>query len=1444
MASTSGRIQSSGPPHARFYFQWQLASQNIAGNYSTINWQWGLNIDSGGWFWGSNGIKSVVGNINGGQAFGANTWSNLSGAGDHQLLSGSWGIGHDNNGTKVFNMNSVGWSIGDGNFGNNGDWELPAIPRAAVLTALSMDAGGQVAYDEGPLWLEFSNPAGGPVSAFIEAPMPGGARLYTANNVGSRYNFVMTPAFQQALQQASPNSNTGLLRIGIYDTNNNNNYDYRDRAYGILNNTGQANPTFTNFTFADQNSTTTAITGNNQYLIQGYSDLLVTVSSGNKAVANKFATMNRYTVTIGGYSNNVAYSSSAVTLDVGNTPDVSGVQQLSVKAVDSRNNSTTVIKSVNVLPYAAPVVTATATRANGFDDALILNVTGSISPLTIGSSDKNAVNATTGVQYRVSTDGGAYGSWTNLANTQTATTGVITGNSSPIIAAAGSASSDHNYTIQVKIIDKLTNTVQTISQDPGTAIFKISNVNTGSISGPGSLWYKGHLLDGLLTAGATGATGPGGGPTGPTGVQGPTGATGPAGATGAGSTGSQGSTGAQGTTGPTGPTGITGATGVQGTTGPTGAQGTTGPTGVAGVVFQATAPIRHDILWVDSDDESATEAGATGATGPAGGPSGPTGPQGATGATGAGTTGATGPTGVAGVVIQPSAPADHTILWVDSDDESATEGGATGATGPAGADGTIGVDGATGPTGPAGPNGATGATGPAGSPGGATGATGVQGTTGPTGAVGSTGATGSAGTAGATGATGVQGAVGATGATGVQGTTGPTGVQGTTGPTGAAGTAGATGATGAQGTTGPTGPVGATGAGTGDMLLGTSQTVTAPKTFNADTLLDKGSEVFNVKAYGAVGNGSTDDSTNIQSAITAASVAGGVVFFPAGTYIIDTTLTISADNVTLVGSGWGSVLKVKNSANIYAITIDNTTVRKNLAFRDFKIDGNRANQSSTSGGIIGSAANCTFDRLWVTACKTIGISLTGTAGSAYGYTNQITRCLIDNATPTGISIALNDENYIASNVFNDITTSCITDTAGTQVFEGNTFVGGGSTTTGNGIQVTSDSNLIHNNIFDGIHEQAVKATGSYNIITANRATKLTGGDATKSAIHILTGSRNIVSNNIVLGGTYYPYAIDNSTASYTQMSSNYIEAGTTAKYNNAATAEVIYHDGGKVGIGSETINEKLTVKGNLQLKDADTATKAYRFRTSGSDLDFDFAGASMYLSGYPNADFTGTQQFYIGMDTSGNVNAWGTWRYQTAPFGTTKVTVDTGATYPLIIQTGITCNGATSGTTNLKASDVASGTITLPAATDTLVGKATTDVLTNKTFDTATNTFKVAGASLSGTPSSSTYLRGDGQWATPSGSGGISRTITVTSGNYTAGSTASTDYVYLIAGAHTTTMPTAVSNTNRYTLKNNHSAAVTVNTTSSQTIDGATSIQIAPEDSVDLISTNANWSVI
>ena len=58
---------------------------------------------------------------------------------------------------------------------------------------------------------------------------------------------------------------------------------------------------------------------------------------------------------------------------------------------------------------------------------------------------------------------------------------------------------------------------------------------------------------------------------------------------------------------------------------------------------------------------------------------------------------------------------------------------------------------------------------------------------------------------------------------------------------------------------------------------------------------------FNVRAYGAAGNGVTDDTDAIQAAITAAG-ASGTVFFPTGTYLLSATLN-ALTGQQLLGEG-------------------------------------------------------------------------------------------------------------------------------------------------------------------------------------------------------------------------------------------------------------------------------------------------------------------------------------------------------------------------------------------------------------------------------------------------------------------------------------------------------------------------------------------------------------
>jgi len=74
--------------------------------------------------------------------------------------------------------------------------------------------------------------------------------------------------------------------------------------------------------------------------------------------------------------------------------------------------------------------------------------------------------------------------------------------------------------------------------------------------------------------------------------------------------------------------------------------------------------------------------------------------------------------------------------------------------------------------------------------------------------------------------------------------------------------------------------------------------------------------VFNIKHpdFGAAGNGVTDDTSAIQTAINAAvSAGGGTVYFPSGAYYTSAPLVINGSSVHLAGEGRASSLDVHGS---------------------------------------------------------------------------------------------------------------------------------------------------------------------------------------------------------------------------------------------------------------------------------------------------------------------------------------------------------------------------------------------------------------------------------------------------------------------------------------------------------------------------------------------------
>jgi Pectate lyase superfamily protein len=159
---------------------------------------------------------------------------------------------------------------------------------------------------------------------------------------------------------------------------------------------------------------------------------------------------------------------------------------------------------------------------------------------------------------------------------------------------------------------------------------------------------------------------------------------------------------------------------------------------------------------------------------------------------------------------------------------------------------------------------------------------------------------------------------------------------------------------------------------------------------------------FNVKDFGAVGDGAADDTSAIQSAIDTAAVAGnganraGVVMFPPGHYKITAALVnnVASGYVSLVGSGWfgteliGSVagyIVDQNSANagdiieVSGLTIRNTnTGAATGAMRMCGITNSVIMQCRLQG-VIG--ANC-FENMFETAFYSCSFSGPFSAGSA------------------------------------------------------------------------------------------------------------------------------------------------------------------------------------------------------------------------------------------------------------------------------------------------------------------------------------------------------------------------------------------------------------------------------------------------------------------------------
>lgn len=179
--------------------------------------------------------------------------------------------------------------------------------------------------------------------------------------------------------------------------------------------TSQANsgPSISGFTFADSYSTTTAITDNDQVLIQDYSRLTVTPGT---AAARNGASIVSYSAVCSGVTKS---NTTGAALSLG-TIGTSGTRDITLTVTDSRGYTASVTQSVTVVPYSKPRVSSVSLRrTNDIETEMQLVFNGSISPITVDGTQKNSLLY---ARYRYKlTSASSYNSYTSILGSVTAT---------------------------------------------------------------------------------------------------------------------------------------------------------------------------------------------------------------------------------------------------------------------------------------------------------------------------------------------------------------------------------------------------------------------------------------------------------------------------------------------------------------------------------------------------------------------------------------------------------------------------------------------------------------------------------------------------------------------------------------------------------------------------------------------------------------------------------------------------------------------------------------------------------------------------------------------------------------------------------------------------------------------------------------------------------------
>ncbi|MGE7828955.1 glycosyl hydrolase family 28-related protein [Paenibacillus sp. NPDC093718] len=145
------------------------------------------------------------------------------------------------------------------------------------------------------------------------------------------------------------------------------------------------------------------------------------------------------------------------------------------------------------------------------------------------------------------------------------------------------------------------------------------------------------------------------------------------------------------------------------------------------------------------------------------------------------------------------------------------------------------------------------------------------------------------------------------------------------------------------------------------------------------------SNVVNVKAFGAKGDGITPDSDAINRAI-ASSKEGDIIYFPSGTFILDKTVFLLKGR-TYEGVGLSTIFYLRDKANCPMFSLEPTGSLNNLmVIKNMYLQGNKFQQTAGwAGFVLHDLGYSYMENVRVESCSGSGFYLEGSEG-IYGST--------------------------------------------------------------------------------------------------------------------------------------------------------------------------------------------------------------------------------------------------------------------------------------------------------------------------------------------------------------------------------------------------------------------------------------------------------------------------